>query len=351
MWRFRRSGLSAFGLGLFWAAVGGAALITIHHSWAPPSSDETPLAAVEDLREEGSATATGAGRWSRSVAQVTVDVKPEAAAEPVLRNGPVRIFRQNADIEAQRTLIRGIQSELKRVGCYVGSVDGSWSDSTQQAMQQFNSVINTKLPTGAPDYILLTMLQGHRTGACAAEPGTLVAEPRRVVRRPGKMEDKVGEKAGDAATDGWTSTIVTAPTLRPSEPLAPAARQAAQPEPRVIASPAASPIAPSAGQFRATLATDLPPSVLPTPHGQAIPPGRMAVGAPIEAPTVMPSAGDQPQPVAAPQPVPRAPAPVQATRRANNNGGGGNSGGGRANAGSASSSPQRAFVELGRNAP
>lgn len=65
-------------------------------------------------------------------------------------------------------LTRAIQAELKRVGCYTGDVDGDWGPATRRAMQSFNDRVNASLPTSQPDYILLTLLQGHTAQACGA---------------------------------------------------------------------------------------------------------------------------------------------------------------------------------------
>lgn len=65
-------------------------------------------------------------------------------------------------------LTRAIQAELRRVGCYTGDVDGDWGPATRRAMQAFNDRVNASLPIAQPDYILLTLLQGHAARACGA---------------------------------------------------------------------------------------------------------------------------------------------------------------------------------------
>ncbi|MGE0768189.1 MAG: peptidoglycan-binding domain-containing protein [Hyphomicrobiaceae bacterium] len=90
-------------------------------------------------------------------------------------------------------LAESIQKELKRVGCYAGTVDGDWGPDTRRAMQAFNDRVNATLPTAHPDYILLTLLQGHAAKACGAAcppgqdlsgggkclPRSVIAEERR----------------------------------------------------------------------------------------------------------------------------------------------------------------------------
>ena len=64
-------------------------------------------------------------------------------------------------------LARLIQSELKRVGCYDGKIDGAWGPGSQYAMTSFVHSVNASLPTTEPDVILLHLVQGHSGTLCA----------------------------------------------------------------------------------------------------------------------------------------------------------------------------------------
>lgn len=124
----------------------------------------TPTAAV--ARDDGKAPA-GAAATVEAPPGVTVvaDSRPkaEALASPI----PVVVPRpQAANDEARRALARDIQKELKRVGCYDGDVDGQWNSVTRKAMGAFNERVNASLPVEAPDFILLTLVQGHTARAC-----------------------------------------------------------------------------------------------------------------------------------------------------------------------------------------
>lgn len=72
------------------------------------------------------------------------------------------------DGETRAQLARDLQTELKRVGCYAGEITGSWTPSTKRAMATFMERVNATLPVEEPDYILLTMVQGHSNIACGA---------------------------------------------------------------------------------------------------------------------------------------------------------------------------------------
>jgi hypothetical protein len=64
-----------------------------------------------------------------------------------------------------------LQTELKRVGCYEGEIDGVWRKPTRLAMKAFTDRVNARLPVDKPDHILLALLQGHQGRACALACG------------------------------------------------------------------------------------------------------------------------------------------------------------------------------------
>jgi len=70
------------------------------------------------------------------------------------------------DDETRRKLIRSLQRELKRVGCYDWEVHGYWGSRSKRAMTAFIDRVNATLPIEEPDYILLSLLQGHTGQAC-----------------------------------------------------------------------------------------------------------------------------------------------------------------------------------------
>jgi hypothetical protein len=65
-------------------------------------------------------------------------------------------------------LIREIQRELQRIGCYRGHVNGVWTPSARQAMKALNDRVNASLPVDQPDPVLLAMAQSQEAETCAA---------------------------------------------------------------------------------------------------------------------------------------------------------------------------------------
>ena len=74
-----------------------------------------------------------------------------------------------ADEDTRAHLTSDLQRELTRVGCYDGEINGSWNQSTKRAMSAFMARVNASLPVEDPDYILLTLVQGHTALACGTD--------------------------------------------------------------------------------------------------------------------------------------------------------------------------------------
>lgn len=173
-------------------------------------------------------------------------------------------------VRARPEVVRDLQRELKRVGCYAGDIDGDWGNGSRRAMQAFLHSVNSTVPTGEPDLIQLTLVRGYRGLACAAQcpPDRVVPGTGRCLPAP-MMAGRPAERivADRPITDGpitigqssvqTTSQIVTG-TTAPSPAWAPSVTRFAIPPPSPP--PAAIAIAPA-------------PAVRPLD-------GRMAIGGP-----------------------------------------------------------------------
>lgn len=108
------------------------------------------------------------GAWETRLDPVTIPAREVVPASPA------------AVQKTQRQLARQIQSELKRVGCYAGRLDGSWGDQSRAAMTAFIARVNASLPTREPDVILLSLIKGQTGEVCGAacRPGDVAAAGR-----------------------------------------------------------------------------------------------------------------------------------------------------------------------------
>jgi hypothetical protein len=118
-------------------------------------------------------------------------------------------------------LVRDLQRELRRVGCYTGAVDGIWNTSTLAAMKAFTGRVNAVLPLERPDAILLSLVRSHQGQGCASCPSgqTLVRDGRCMpIAFPTQATTRDPPKEKPApAISGWT-TITTASTLPVPQP-------------------------------------------------------------------------------------------------------------------------------------
>jgi hypothetical protein len=65
-----------------------------------------------------------------------------------------------------QALIREIQRQLKRLGCYDGAADGKWSPQLRAASKAFADRVNARLPVDRPDYVLLRLTEAHAGRDC-----------------------------------------------------------------------------------------------------------------------------------------------------------------------------------------
>lgn len=134
-----------------------------------------------------SATAQASPAEAASIETAALASAPSSTWSAIVTSEPATTGRitsaKPGDDEARAQLTRDLQTELKRVGCYSGDVTGAWSPSTRRAMSTFMDRVNATLPIDEPDYILLTLVQGHTAQACgtACPSGQSTAEDGRCV--------------------------------------------------------------------------------------------------------------------------------------------------------------------------
>jgi DNA segregation ATPase FtsK/SpoIIIE-like protein len=81
---------------------------------------------------------------------------------PVASLSPVDKGDQAKPVDIPRLL----QTELRRLGCYTGSIDGAWNDATQRSLSLFNKSAGTTLDTKTASLDSLDVLQHRRERVC-----------------------------------------------------------------------------------------------------------------------------------------------------------------------------------------
>lgn len=203
----------------------GGGLAFLAGEYAPsPSDREEQIAAVTRIvaratilePETVPAEEPGLRRPIASPAAITTTLPPVQSPAPPLETAalapvtvatpaPVAAPSQGADI--QRRLAREIQSELKRVGCYTGRLDGTWGDRSRSAMITFMARVNAQLPTTEPDVFLLSLIKGQTETVCGPECG------RNEVMRSGRCVARtvVAEARQDLPSEPFTAAPRTEP--------------------------------------------------------------------------------------------------------------------------------------------
>ena len=91
------------------------------------------------------------------------------APKPVIAPAPVAALPPRDRPRAE--LVRDLQREMKRIGCYAGDVDGNWGPGSRRSMQAFMEQVNSSLQSDDPDLIQLTLVRGYSGTACRGAPG------------------------------------------------------------------------------------------------------------------------------------------------------------------------------------
>jgi hypothetical protein len=151
--------------------------------------------------------------------------EPAAVAPPAAAHQPSKAAAVPGD---RVSLARELQRELKRVGCYEGEINGAWTPSSRKAMKAFTDRVNASLPVEAPDYILLSLVQGHRDAACGkpCPAGQTLADgrclPQAIVAHGAKKAAPPVQVARaperSTTTGAWSTTATAVAQPLPSAP-------------------------------------------------------------------------------------------------------------------------------------
>jgi hypothetical protein len=76
---------------------------------------------------------------------------------------------QSRSIDNTRQLAEDMQRQLKRVGCYSGSVDGSWGQSSRKALERFNEATKLTLASDPLTTESITEVKNFPGVVCQAQ--------------------------------------------------------------------------------------------------------------------------------------------------------------------------------------
>jgi len=152
-------------------------------------SAKDPLLATPHLMESTTARSAALDRPTITARNTVIAARNDEPVAPKRMTPPVSskslTSLRPGDADARAQLVRDIQYELKRVGCYGGEVHGGWNSGTKHAMKLFTDRVNATLPLEEPDYVLLTLVQNENPGTCGSgcPDGQLASENGRCLPR------------------------------------------------------------------------------------------------------------------------------------------------------------------------
>jgi peptidoglycan hydrolase-like protein with peptidoglycan-binding domain len=98
--------------------------------------------------------------------QTSGDPPPEITTVVVSSRVYPAKWSAEALIASSSQLVRQLQNELKRLGCYRDEINGEWNPATRQAMKDFLERANAVLPLGAPETAHLALLKSRAEPLC-----------------------------------------------------------------------------------------------------------------------------------------------------------------------------------------
>jgi hypothetical protein len=126
------------------------------------------------VRSGGTLNETGARQVDEPSVRRPVEAPAAVPSAPVSQTIYIPTRRTatlpTATVFSGWDLVRQLQHELTRVGCYEGDINGIWTPSTRRAMEALIGQLNAKLPTAHPEPAHLALVQGEHERNCGQCP-------------------------------------------------------------------------------------------------------------------------------------------------------------------------------------
>jgi hypothetical protein len=146
-----------------------------------------------DTLDDASAHPPDEARASRGIeASAAVSAAPasQTVYVPMRRTTAVPIATTGRQLPGRPDLdlVRQLQHELTRVGCYAGDINGMWTPPTRRAMEALIERLNARLPTAQPEPVHLALVQGQDARICDRCPAAEENQFRRSCANPATRE-------------------------------------------------------------------------------------------------------------------------------------------------------------------
>jgi hypothetical protein len=125
-------------------------------------------AAEKEAERVKAAEAANAAREAKLAAELKAKEERQAV-ELKAKEEKLAALNPTADKPDQQTAVdlpRSLQSELRRVGCNTGAVDGNWNTASQRSLDLFNKHAGTKLDVKTASADALDAVKGKANRVC-----------------------------------------------------------------------------------------------------------------------------------------------------------------------------------------
>ncbi len=177
-------------------------------------------AAAEKVANDKAAAAANAADNGAKAQPTPTEQKPVQVAALPSDAGPAKPPETEVSKPTAQDIARSLQTELHRVGCFTGSIDGDWKATSQHALEQFDKYASTKLDVKIASLDAIDAVKSKTARVCP-----LICNHG--FRADGDSCIKITCKAGYEVGDGNTCVKVEArkPVKHESKPIAEAVSQ------------------------------------------------------------------------------------------------------------------------------
>jgi hypothetical protein len=148
-------------------------------------AQSAPAPEAQPAPSPAAAPADASGDEATKLAATDSKGPGEGAVEPA-----TAVEAPLPEAASRQDLAQDISSELKRLGCYFGSVNGTWNARTKLALERFNRVSALDLPLDEPEQASLDALKEWKGKHCPVEarikarrPAAAVEPKKPVIRK------------------------------------------------------------------------------------------------------------------------------------------------------------------------
>jgi putative peptidoglycan binding protein len=169
-------------------------IVTEGKDAAPGAAPPADAAGKPDTPKEGEGASTAAPASGTPAAETPAAVAPAAKEAASPESAPAGGKPPQAEVVAApppgpspvelrpEELVLAVQTELKRVGCDPGDVDGVWGGQSREALAAFGHFAKVDVAQLAPTAEILTIIKGKGAVVCVAagepsQPGEEAGEP------------------------------------------------------------------------------------------------------------------------------------------------------------------------------